>query len=280
MISEFFLTQENSAVVTVGYSYNVLLVALSFAVAIFASFTAFHLIERIAEAQDRAQRMKWLTIGAVIMGFGVWSMHFVAMVAVVMDYQVGASVRYNVPLTVLSAVFAMLASGVAFAFVGRGARTLGKVLLVGTILGAGIGAMHYTGMFAMRMGTEIRYDPVWFGASIVVAVVLASFATQLLFWITESRDRVDIAMFRIATAAAMGCAIALMHYTGMAATHFLAFEGTTAGAMDGIALEGTMTGVSLAAAAFIVLILTWLLTMAGGRDKAEEVALERSEPAL
>lgn len=255
MYSEFFITEQHGFATEVGYTYVYWLAVLSYAVAAFASYTAFHLVERFVTAQDRAARTKWLVIGAVSMGGGIWSMHFVAMLAVQMN--MGAHARYDVLLTALSAVFAMVASGFAFSFIGKKSRGLGQLLLAGTILGAGIGAMHYTGMTAMRMDAIIRYDPLWFGVSIIVAVLLASLALRLMSFTIEANEN-DKPDHRLITALIMGLAITFMHYTGMFATSFLITSQPAHSASDGIALNDSVMGSIIVGVSFVMLAMAWL----------------------
>ena len=115
------------------------------------------------------------------------------------------------------------------------------LLIGGVVLGAGIGAMHYTGMLAMRMDALIRYDVTWFAASVVVAVVLATLAIRMMFFTVEAREY-DKADHRLWTAAVMGLAVTLMHYTGMNATHFLRTGEPPRVITEGIALETLRPG--------------------------------------
>lgn len=110
------------------------------------------------------------------MGGGVWSMHFIAMLAVRMRMEV----RYDVTLSVISAIFAIIASGFAFHLVAEAKRTILRLSFGGLVMGAGAGAMHYTGMAAMQMAVAIRYDPSIFVASVVVAALLSSVALRAL----------------------------------------------------------------------------------------------------
>ncbi len=256
MLSEFFLMEQHSDAAVIGQSYDVWLVFLSYAVVVFASYTSFHLVERVIAASNPAARMKWLVIGAVAMGTGIWTMHFVAMLALEMGY--GRTARYDLLITALSAVFAMAASGFAFNFVSRKSRGLGRLVLGGTVLGAGIGLMHYTGMAAMRMDTAIRYDPIWFGASIVVAVLLSCLALRLMSYTVEAREN-EKPDHRMMTALVMGLSVTLMHYTGMAATNFLLTGESKAGAPGGLALDDSKLALIIGVVAFVVLGLSWLV---------------------
>ncbi len=264
-LSEFFLSQQDRMATEMPYRYNYWLIVMSYCVAAFAAYTAFHLVERVIASQNAAARFKWITTGAISMGCGIWAMHFVAMLAVEMHR--GMEIRYDPALTLGSAVFAMIAAGFAFDLVSRKSRSFPRLLLGGIVLGAGIGAMHYTGMLAMRMDALIRYDIVWFAASVVVAVVLATLAIWMMFFTVEAREH-DKADHRLWTAAVMGLAVTLMHYTGMGATHFLRTGEPARTITEGIALDSLVGAVIIGAVAFTILTLSWLSASLDERKSA------------
>ena len=278
MLSEFFVTQDHSLTEMLAHSYNLWLVFLSYAVSVFAAYTSFQLLERVIAAPNRLVRLNWLVTGSVSMGCGIWSMHFVAMLAVEINHEV----RYDPALTVMSAVFAMLASGFAFNYVSKGTTQILRLVLAGTVLGAGIGAMHYTGMLAMRINAAIRYDPVLFGVSIVVAASLATLALRLMFFVNATA-LTSKTLILGATAAVMGLAITLMHYTGMAATHFLHSSidhSAVHPALPGIDLSGSFVGFVVGGAAFIILGLAWLGANIDQRMQSKDAKLQQSQGML
>ena len=254
-LSELFMSSQDRAATEMSYTYNYWLVVLSYCVAAFASYTAFHLVERMIASPNKGARFKWLITGAVSMGCGIWAMHFVAMLAVEMRH--GMEMRYDVMITLLSSVFAMIAAGFAFDLVSRKSRNFGRLLLGGVVLGAGIGAMHYTGMFAMRVDALVRYDVMWFAASVVVAVVLATLAIWMMFFTVEAREQ-DKADHRLWTAAVMGLAVTLMHYTGMGATHFLRTGQPAQSITEGIALDSLFGALIIGGVAFAILVMAWV----------------------
>ena len=256
MLSEIFLTDQSSHAAMASQSYDVWLVFLSYAVVAFASYTSFYLVERVIAASTPAARRKWLMIGAIAMGIGIWTMHFVAMLAFELEF--GRTAQYDILITALSALFAIVASGFAFNFVSQKSRGIGRLILAGIVLGAGIGAMHYTGMAAMRMNAMIRYDPLWFGASIVVAVLLSCVALRSMSFTVEAREN-EKPDHRLVTALVMGLSVTLMHYTGMFATNFLLAGESNAAALDGMALDDSMLGLIIGVVAILVLGLSWLV---------------------
>ncbi len=207
-----FLAADADLTSALGWSYEPRLVVLSFVVATLAAYAALGLASRIVAADTPAARRNWLAAGAVAMGVGIWAMHFIGMLAVRMD----PPASYDLALTLWSIVPAVVASAVALWVTSRPRFEWRFLLVGGVLMGLGIGAMHYTGMAAMRMAAELRYDPALFGLSIVVAASLSVVAlwshdramrsvTSLLHWT------------KLWAALVMGFAVAGMHYTGMAA---------------------------------------------------------------
>jgi NO-binding membrane sensor protein with MHYT domain len=193
-------------------TYNFWLVALSVVVAIVVSFTALTLAGRVAAAERTGGRL-WLLGGAAAMGIGIWSMHFIGMLA----FSVPIPLRYNVLTTLASLVIAILTSGFALGIASRRDLSLGRLAVGSIIMGAGICAMHYTGMAAIQIMPVIGYDPVLVVASIVIAVT-ASFAALWLAFRLRSGQSGLMLLARAGAAVAMGCAITGMHYTAMAAS--------------------------------------------------------------
>jgi PAS domain S-box-containing protein len=193
---------------TVAGTYDLYLVALSFAVASFASYTALDLAGRIRASKGWATAA-WLTTAAVSMGGGIWSMHFIAMLAFLMPMPVG----FDVNLTMLSLLLAILVTGGGFYVTAIRRPTAGQLALGGVCMGIGIVTMHYTGMAAMRMAAEIRYDSALVALSVFIAIGAAIAALWLAF-------RTVAAWQRFLAAIVMGFAISGMHYTGMAAAVF------------------------------------------------------------
>ena len=215
-LSAFFALNVDPSQAVPG-TYNLALVLLSYLVACLGSYAFLQFATRIAELRDTGLRYSWLAIGAVAMGAGIWAMHFVGMLA----YVLPIPVTYDPGITALSVVPAILAAAVALHVVARPVVTTGRLLIGGTLMGAGIGAMHYTGMSAMRLDALVRYDPTLFGASIVVAVVLAVLALQARAWVRQRLPRKG-QLQEVVGAAILGFAVAAMHYTAMASTYCLA----------------------------------------------------------
>jgi diguanylate cyclase (GGDEF)-like protein/PAS domain S-box-containing protein len=224
-----------------GY-YDPFLVALSIAVAILASFTALNLSGRLL-ATDRATRRWWLLAAAVALGGGIWSMHFVGMLAFVMPMHT----TYDVWLTLVSLLLPVLVVGAGLLILSRLGNGLWPLLGAGVLAGLGIVVMHYVGMSAMRMpGIRISYDPWLVAASVGIAIVAATAAFWLAFRTEKGREH-------LVAAVVMGFAIAGMHYTGMAAALFTMDDHATVSA--GPQIEPAILAIAVASATSILLLL-------------------------
>jgi len=193
-------------------SYDYRLVALSVVLAIFASYAALDLAERVTAAQGWTRSL-WLGAGATASGLGIWAMHYVGMLALSMPLPV----FYHLPTVALSLLAAIGASAVALFAVSRPKVTLAQDILGSAVMGGGIAAMHYIGMDAMRCAAVIEYDWRIVGLSIALAVGVSFVALKLAF---QVRDEKRATWRKIISALIMGSAIPLMHYTGMWAATF------------------------------------------------------------
>jgi PAS domain S-box-containing protein len=193
--------------------YHPGLVALSLAVATAAAYVALDLAGRVTAATGRARRY-WLCGGATAMGAGIWSMHYIGMLA----YELPVAVRYDVPTVVLSLVPALLASGLALFLVSRRDLSVPATAAGSLVMGLGIAAMHFVGMEAMRLDAAHTYDPAMVAAAVGVAVSVSWVALRLTRHFRAERR--PLAPLKVASALLMGAAVAGMHYTGMAAASF------------------------------------------------------------
>ncbi|QPF75952.1 response regulator [Roseateles sp. DAIF2] len=214
MLNEFFLFRDGAPTLLLVGSHQPWLVALSVGVAALTSALALQMAGMAKRAEGRAQRHAILASGAAAMGGGVWSMHFIGMLA----FQLCAGVRFDTGLTLLSALPALLASWVALALLSQGRLGRWQWVMGGVLVGAGIGSMHYIGMAAMELNAELRYDPLWFAASIVVAVLLAMLALWIRFGLEGRLGRLWTVLLG---GLVMGGAISGMHYTAMGAARFI-----------------------------------------------------------
>jgi diguanylate cyclase len=224
-----------------GY-YDPILVVLSIAVAVFASFTALNLAGRLLAA-DRRTRTWWLLAAAVALGGGIWSMHFVGMLAFVMPMPV----TYDVQLTLISLLLPIIVVGAGLAAISHFGNSFRALLPAGLLAGSGIVVMHYSGMAAMRMpGVIINYDPWLVAASVVIAVVAATAAFWLAFRTQKTWERLE-------AAGLMGAAIGGMHYTAMAAANFAVLDHKAVFA--GPEIAPAILAVAVVGAASLLLLL-------------------------
>jgi signal transduction histidine kinase len=210
---------------------------LSLTIAVLASYTSLTIAGRLRTA-DRRGKLFWLIAAAIALGGGIWSMHFVAMLA----FSLGMPIDYQVGATVTSLVAAILVAGTALYIVGRWNASWKSILIAGTFAGLGVATMHYMGMAAMQMDATISYDPTLFGASIVIAVVAATAALWLAF-------NLEAAWHKVAAAFVMGAAIGGMHYTGMAATIYTPIAGSSMTAGSAISPYGLAFAIAAASIA-------------------------------
>ncbi|MGO4312808.1 putative bifunctional diguanylate cyclase/phosphodiesterase [Pseudomonas sp. KB_15] len=227
-------------------SYSPTLVIISLCVAILASYTALDLTGRIATAKGRAVHL-WTAGGAIAMGIGIWSMHFIGMLAFKLPIDLG----YDGTITLLSLLIGVLSSGFALWLVSQPQLPAWQLAFGALVMGAGISAMHYTGMAAMRMQPGIDYDPTLFGASLMIAVGASGAALWIAFRLRQHTPYVRL--IRGGAAVIMGIAIVGMHYTGMAAARFAdgsfcaaAVDGLSGKGLDNLVLITTLAVLSIA----------------------------------
>ena len=193
-------------------SYDLRLVALSVVIALFSSFAALDLAGRVTASQNKA-RIAWLIGGSAAMGLGIWSMHYIGMLA----FSMPVPMFYDPPTVFLSLLAAIAASAVALFTVSRKRMGAWQVVFGSICMGSGIAAMHYIGMAALRVSARVSYNSWLVLASILLAVTISLVALLLTFRVREEKKTT---WRKIVSALAMGSAIPVMHYTGMWAASF------------------------------------------------------------
>lgn len=212
-LSSFFLDQADPNLLLQG-SYNPWLVLLSLFIATFTSGMALQVAGMARLSRNALYRHTALLTGSLALGGGIWSMHFIGMLAL----QLCTPVSYSPGVTLLSLLPSLGASWVALHLLSRREVSWVQLIIGGVLVGAGIGTMHYSGMAAMRMAPLLRYDPEIFALSILVAVGLAMLALWVRFGL---RERLSSGNTIVVSGLVMGLAISGMHYTGMAAARFV-----------------------------------------------------------
>nr|WP_198428617.1 MHYT domain-containing protein [Nocardia bovistercoris] len=218
-------------------------------------------------------RLGWLALSALaIGGSGIWVMHFIAMLGFSIQ---GAQIRYNVPLTLLSAVTAVGVVWIGLLLVVRPEPRLPALLAGGAVTGLGVASMHYTGMYAMKSDANISYDAGLVTLSIAIAVVAATAA----LWFTL---HVAGAFATIGAALLMGVAVSGMHYTGMASMHaeHSGHHGTPPGA-DALQLLGPLiAGISIITMLLLISVGLTSSDRANTRERARAAGTDRSGVSL
>src|SRR6267142_1760377 len=264
------------AAVNLMGSYNYALVALSVLIAIFASYAALDLAGRVTAASGWT-RVVWLLGGAGAMGTGIWSMHYIGMLAFILPIPVA----YHWPTVLLSLFAAILASVVALSVVSRRKMGWFRALAGSVLMGAGIASMHYIGMAAMRLPAICQFNSFLVVLSVVFAVLISLAALWITFHFRH--EKTGIGWEKLGGAVVMGAAIPVMHYTGMAAASFTP-SGMPTDLSHALSIS-TLGTAGIAVATFIVLGLALLTSLVDRRFAAQtlevqEEKLQQSEAYL
>ena len=250
-----------------GY-YDTRLVILSVVIAIFASYVALDLAGRVTSSRGRLRHI-WLGAGAAAMGMGIWSMHYVGMLA----FHLPIPVQYDWPTVVVSLLAAVVASAIALFVVSREKMDFQRAAVASVFMGAAIAGMHYIGMAAMRLQAMCSFSVLIVTISVVLAIVISFVALLLSFRFRGERSG---GWLKALSALVMGAAIPVMHYTGMAAatfTHSDVVEGDLSHALSISSLG--LTGIIVVT--FMVLGITLLTALIDRRFSAQASELESSE---
>ena len=248
---------------TISGSYDYRLVTFSIFIAVCAAYAALDLVRQIYSASGLG-RAVWLTGGSIAMGSGIWGMHYVGMAA----FRLPLHVSYDWPTVLLSILIAILASGVALYQVTLPVRRLGGTLLASVIMGAGISAMHYIGMAAMRLNAMHVYSRGLFALSIAIAIGISYVALQLAF--ASRQSLVHVSWRKLGSALIMGMAISSMHYVGMAAVSFVPMSLDPAALTHAVNLSSL--GLASICATIVILLAIVLIMSATSRQSARHVA--------
>lgn len=222
--------------------YDLALVALSLFMAIGASYMALVLAMAAKASRKVVTQRLHLASGSASLGLGIWSMHFIGMLA----FELPVSVDYHLGITTLSAAPSLIASWVTLNLLAGAEPTGRRLIGAGIIVGVGIGTMHYLGMAAMELDPALRYDPVLFTLSLVVAVLLGTIALWISFGL-QRQSTLNALQRRLLAGAVMGLAIGGMHYTAMEAARFIGEPGpaVTPGSNSHTALALTIAAVTV-----------------------------------
>jgi methyl-accepting chemotaxis protein PixJ len=253
--------------IVISSSYDPRLVLLSIIIAVLASYTALDLAGRVKTTRAKA-RLAWLIGGAVVMGTGIWSMHFVGMLA----FRLPIPMVYDVFTVIISILPAIVACGGALLLTSRQVLSNQQLLIGGVLMGLGIAAMHYIGMVAMEIDATTRYNPFWFALSVAIAIG-ASIAALWIVSELGKRANQGNRLPKILSALVMGGAIAGMHYTGMAAASFHTTKTVSAAVTENTNISFNWLALSIGIATLVILSFTILTSYVDQKLLAQQAKL-------
>lgn len=206
---------QNSPEIILSGTYHWELVVLSYTVAVFASLTAVYLVECIRECKQ-CNKNYWILSLAFTLGGGIWSMHFIGMLA----FKLPMPVSYDVPITILSLLISIVCAGSSiFAIHGKWFNKE-RIYFGSLVLGIGIASMHYTGMQAMVVPAKMRFNFIGVGLSILIAMTASWAALVVITRFGNQPEKKGFAL-KLASASLLGLGIVGMHYSGMEAIQFI-----------------------------------------------------------
>jgi signal transduction histidine kinase/NO-binding membrane sensor protein with MHYT domain/CheY-like chemotaxis protein len=257
----WFLDGSRDLATALQGTYDPVLVVASILISSLAVYAGLSIAGRIAETEKTIAKTWWLVGGAFTIGTGVWTMHFIAMLA----FKLPVPVRYDFALTLLSTFPIIVASGLMLSLISRSLLEPWRLLVGGALMGAGVGAMHYMGMAAMRMDALMLFDPAIVGISVIVAVV-ASIAGLYTNQLARLRTRgAHFGWTKLGAALFMGCAVSGMHFTGMSAAYYFPAPGA-----DGVGLDAGTLGVWAGMASVWITAFAILMTLVDSRLETAE----------
>lgn len=240
-------------------TFDLMLVAVSYVISVFGAYTALQLAGQVTDLRDGTHKL-WLAGAAIALGGGaIWSMHFIGMLA----YKTSIPVSYDITLTLLSLVAAIVVTGFGlYMVIGQQTMRLPVLVVSGIVMGSGVAVMHYTGMAAMRIGAQVHHNLTIVIISLVIAIVASIAALWIAFTLREGWQKF-IAAF------VMGAAVCGMHYTAMTGFSYTPTEQATelfASAILGTSLAGYVAGATV-----VVLTLALLAVFAKELRTLEEI---------
>jgi len=212
----FFIPYEQIPETAITGRYDMMLVLLSFVVTTIASYVALSILLKITQGNIRS-RTRGCILGALVMGTGIWSMHFTGMLA----FQMDMAHNYDPWFTALSMLIAAGFSWAVFYNITHRQLTTARILLNAPLMGIGIAAMHYVGMRAMEMDGDLRYIPSFFWLSIAIAIAASAIAMRIMRLVWDAKK--NQGALQLLAALILGLAVCGMHYTGMASAVFLPY---------------------------------------------------------
>lgn len=262
MLNNLFM-HDTPAMAMTG-EYNFVLVLLSYVVAVFGSYTGVSLAGYMFYAQTRLEKRLMHWGGAFALAAGIWSMHFIGMLA----YKMDMPVSYDLSLTALSMLVALAASYAALAVTLVSKLEIKAFALGSVLLGMAICCMHYIGMAAMEMGVDLYYRPIPFTLSVLIAVTASGAALWIIFHLGRHQGPNNF-LWRIMAALIMGVAICGMHYMGMYAAVFMPADMSAMTHLHDHMHDETMDTLALLIAGIVSVVWGIAMTLAVyGREQS------------
>jgi NO-binding membrane sensor protein with MHYT domain len=250
-----------------NFSYGLVNPVLGYAMSCLGAFLGLRCVTR-ARAYSGAARARWLILAAVAIGAGsIWAMHFIAMLGFTIP---GQTILFNVPVTIVSMLIAIVVVGVGLFIVSYGNGGVRPLLIGGVIVGIGVASMHYLGMEAMSMPDSMRYNAPLFVLSVVIAIVAGTAA----LW---AGTRVRSIGSTVVASLIFGVAVSGMHYTGMAAMRVYPASATSGGSMAGMGGASAISFIVplLAGISLLMFGLTLAVTLSPNEAEIHEDAVLR-----
>lgn len=247
--------------------YDVSLVVASFVVAVLAAYTAVYFGLRLGRSKG-GERWRWLVLGGLAMGSGIWTMHFVGMRAMDM----GVEMSFDGTMTAVSWLAAVLASCLALQIISRPSVNRSLFVMATLVMAGGIVVMHYLGMYAMRMSVPPEFHALWLGVSVAIAVI-ASGGALALCRILARMEGAPSPLIRLGAALTMAVAICGMHYTGMLA---MTFPGDAVPSPDN-GLRGDWMGIPLAVFCVALLAVALFVAVYDLQERRERILKQQQE---
>lgn len=242
----FFTPLPESGHLLLDCTHNPFLVLLAYLVACAAGFGTLDMAERVGHVNNPTAKRRWRWIGAACLAGGIWSTHFISMLA----FQAPIAIHYEVFMTVASLLIAMVASLFAMQTLSHAQLHFHQYLVASIWMGLGIALMHYVGMAAMRSEAQVYFSGALFGLSVAIAIG-ASLAALLLSHYLRSGSGMFHQLLKYGASLVLGAGILCMHFTGMAAMQLL----LPTGAVPPLPIDNNPTQLGLSVAVITLLVI-------------------------
>ncbi|WP_078549793.1 protein YpmT [Litchfieldia alkalitelluris] len=195
-------------------SYSPFLIILSIIIVIISSYTSLTLAQRFFR-KDRSNKITWLFLGSIIWGLGIFSLHFIGIIA----FHIDAPLSYNPYLLSISLFAAICSSFAAYFILYMQSLTKIKLIVSGLITGTSIMSMHFIGVKAIQEPVKIDFNSIYFSLSILIALIFSSIALKAFY--KMKKEKQSSVFQNIVSALFLGTTVYLLHHIGMRAIVFI-----------------------------------------------------------